>query len=95
MGKVIENTGKRVLIYSDNGLFRFIASRRAITENYNGTTYYNGSKWFIETSKKVENRYLPFRFSGLHYIISKKCELIDLLSRSVQFKQAYEELKRK
>ena len=95
MSKVSENTGKRLCIYSDNGLFRMIAVRRAIMETCNGVVHYYGSKWYIETHKRQGTNFVPFRFTGLHYIVKKKQELIDMLSRSVQFKQAYAELKGK
>lgn len=93
MEKVYENTGKRVCIYSDSGEFRLIATRRAITEDRNGVTHYYGSKWYIETHQRRGFDFVPFRFAGLQYVVRKKQELIDLLSRSVQFKQAYAELR--
>jgi len=95
MAKVFENTSKKVYIYSDNGEFRLIATRRAITEDWNGITHYYGSKWYIETSRREGYGFVPYKFSGLPYIMRKKQELIDLLSKSVQFKQAYAELKAK
>lgn len=95
MGKVFENTSKKVCIYSDNGSFRMIATRRAITEDWNGITHYYGSKWFIETAKREGYGFVPYKFSGLPYVVRKKKELLDLLSKSVQFTQAYAELKAK
>ena len=92
MGKVFENTGKRICIYSDNGLFRLIATRRALTEDWNGITRYYGSKWFIETSKREGFGFVPYKFAGLSYVVRKKQEIIELLSKSVQFTQAYAEL---
>jgi hypothetical protein len=93
MDKVSENTGKRICIYSDSGEFRLIATRRAITEDWNGVTHYYGSKWYIETHRRQGFGFVPYKFAGLSYIVAKKKELIDLLSRSVQFKQAYAELR--
>ena len=91
MVKVSENTGKRLCIYSDNGLFRMTAVRRAVMETCNGVAHYYGSKWYIETHKRQGMDFVPFRFTGLLYIVKKK-QLIDMLSRSVQFTQAYAEL---
>ena len=92
MGKVSENTGKRICIYSDNGVFRLLAVRRAISEEYHGVIHYYGSKWYIETHQRRGFDFVPFRFAGLQYVVRKKQELIDMLSKSVQFKQAYAEL---
>lgn len=93
MGKVFENTGKRLCIYSDNGAYRLTAIRRAITEDWGGVTHYYGSKWYIETHQRSGNGFVPFRFSGLQYVVGKKKEIISMLSKSVQFTQAYAELK--
>ena len=95
MSKVCENTGKRILIYSDSGVFKMSAVRRSIMEEYNGTTRYYGSKWYIETYLFKEGRYVPFRFRGIKYCVGKKKEIIDMLSKSVQFTQAYAEMKGK
>ncbi len=93
MSKVFENTGKRIIIYSDDGAFRLIANRRAISEDHHGVIKYYGSEWFIETHKRDGHGFVPFRFSGLRYNVRKKQEIIDMLSRSVRFTQAYAELK--
>ena len=95
MGKVSENTSKKLCIYSDNGMFRLIAVRRAITEDWQGVTRYYGSKWYIETHQRQGCNFVPFRFRGLNYCVRKKQEIIDMLSKSVNFKQAYAELKAK
>ena len=92
MGKVFENTSKRITIYSDNGEFKLVACRRAIMEEINGSVSYFGSKWYIETSRWQGYGYSPFRFSGLKYVFGKKKEIIETLSKSVQFTQAYAEL---
>lgn len=92
MNKVFENTGKRILIYSDNGAFRLIANRRAIYDDHHVTIRYYGSEWFIETHQRQGYGFVPCRFRGLRYNVKKKQEIIDMLSRSVQFKQAYDEL---
>ena len=92
MSKVFENTGKRIIIFSDNGQFRFVANRRAVSESYNGVVHYYGSKWYIETHQRRGDGFVPCRFWGLKYIMNKKQEIFDTLSRSVQFKQAYAEL---
>lgn len=95
MAKVFENTGKKLCIYSDNGMFRLTAVRRAIMEEWQGVTRYYGSKWYIETHQRQGRNFVPFRFSGLSYCVRKKQEIIDMLSKSVNFKQAYAELKTK
>lgn len=95
MAKVYENTGRKILIYSDNGMYRLTATRRAISEDWNGITKFYGSKWYIETHKREGYGFVPYKFSGLPYVVSKKQEIMDLLSKSVQFKQANAELKAK
>ncbi len=92
MSKVLENTGKKLHICSDNGLFMMVAVRRAIMEEYGGETRYYGSKWYIQTHQRKGAGFAPFKFSGLRYVVGKKQEIIDMLSKSVQFKQAYAEL---
>ena len=86
--KVYENSGKRIVIFSDNGVYR-----RAISEIVQGVTRYYGSKWHIETHQRQGLGFVPVAFSNLPPIFRKKQEIIDALSRSVQFKQAYQELK--
>lgn len=95
MGKVFENTSKKIRIYSDNGEFRLTATRRALQNEWGGVMHYVGSQWYIETHKRQGYGFVPYRFSGLRYIVKKKQELIDMLSRSVQFKEAYAELSAK
>ncbi len=95
MSKVCENTGKRILIYSDSGVFKLSAVRRSIMEECNGITRYYGSKWYIETFQWKEGHYVPFRFSGVKYFVGKKKEIIDMLSKSIQFTQAYAEMRGK
>ena len=73
MGKVSENTSKKLCIYSDNGMFRLIAVRRAITEDLQGVTRYYGSKWYIETHQRQGCNFVPFRFRGLNYCVRKDC----------------------
>lgn len=93
MSKVYENTGKRLCIYSDNGLYRLTATRRAIAEDWGGVIHYYGSKWHIETHQRQGNGFVPYKFSGLQYVVRKKKEIISMLSKSIQFTQAYAELK--
>ncbi len=91
--KVYENSGKRIVIFSDNGVYKLTATRRAISEIVQGVTRYYGSKWHIETHQRQGLGFVPVAFSNLPPIFRKKQEIIDALSRSVQFKQAYQELK--
>ena len=42
--KVYENSGKRIVIFSDNGVYKLTATRRAISETVQGVTKYYGSK---------------------------------------------------
>lgn len=93
--KVYENTGKKIVIFSDNGVYRLTAVRRAISEVVQGVTKYYGSKWYIETQQRKGLGFVPVTFSNLPYIFRKKEEIINALSRSVQFRQAYKELKSK
>lgn len=92
MGKVYENTKNRLHIYSNDGVFRFIATRRAISESSNGMTYYYGSQWYIETHRRNGNGFERYIFHGLKYVVSNKKAIYDLLSKSVQFSKAYAEL---
>ena len=91
--KVFENSGKRIVIYSDNGVYKLIATRHAISDVVKGVTKYYGSQWNIETFKRQGLGFVPMKFLNLPSIFRKKQEIIDTLSRSVQFKQAYQELK--
>ena len=86
---------KRIVIYSNNGVYKLIATRRAISDVVQGVTKYYGSKWYIETQQRKGLGFVPITFSNLPYIFHKKEEIINALSRSVQFRQAYEELKSK
>jgi len=95
MSKVYENTGSRITIYSDSGEYRMIAVRRAISEDHNGITHYYGSKWYIETHQRKGFGFIPCTFRGLQYVVRKKKEIIEMLSKSVQFTQAYAEMKAK
>lgn len=92
MGKVFENTGKRMVIYSDNGLYRLIAMRRAITVGYGDSIRYHGQKWFINTHKKTTDGYVECNFIGLDYVVRHRRDIIDMLSKSVQFTRAYSEI---
>jgi len=92
MGKVFENTGKKLCIYSDSGEFRLTATRRALMDEWNGAMHFVGSRWYIETHRRDGYNYVPYRFAGLEYIVKKKQDIMNQLRRSVQFKQAYAEL---
>ena len=92
MSKVYENTGGRLCIYSDNSKYRLIADRRAMTSNVGGRVRYCGSAWYIKTWENTPFGYREMRFQGVKYVVNKREEIIDMLSRSVQFKIAYQEL---
>lgn len=49
--------------------------------------------WCIESYRSENGVYQPFRLRGLPYNVDRKRDIIDLLSKSVQFKIAYTELK--
>lgn len=91
--KVFDNTGKKIVIYSDNGVYRLTAIRRAIRDVVNGVTRYYGSQWYIETHQRSGKGFVPVRFSNLSYVFRKKKDIVNILSKSIQFRQAYEELK--
>lgn len=93
--KVYENTARKLVVFSDNGVYRLIAVRRAISEVVYGVTKYYGSKWLIDTHQRQGNGFIPVVFRNLSYTVRKKDEIIEALGRSVQFKQAYSELKGK
>lgn len=80
-------------MYSDNGLYKLVASRRAISEEYHGVKRYYGSKWFIETFSRSVNVFVPMKFAGISYIVRSKKDIVGMLSKSVQFTQAYAEMK--
>lgn len=92
MAKVFENNGRRLLIFSDDGVFKLSAIRRAIVEDWNGIIHYYGSEWHIHTFQRSGKGFIPYTFAGVKYIVGKKKEIINMLSKSVQFKQAYAEL---
>ncbi len=91
--RVYENTAHKIVAYSDNGAYRLIAQRRAISEQVNGVMRYYGSKWYIETHQRKGYGFAPVVFQGLDYVFKKKEDIIKALSKSIQFKQAYSELK--
>lgn len=96
MSKVFENTSSRIVIYSDNGAFKLIACRRAISEEHQGVIRYYGSKWFINTYQRKGNTFVPYQFTtGLRYVVRKKQEIIEMLSKSIRFTQAYSEMREK
>ncbi|MBR6031365.1 MAG: hypothetical protein IKP36_05310 [Bacteroidaceae bacterium] len=90
--KVFENTARRIVIYSDDGSCKLIATRRANkTERY-GHTAFRGSYWILNTLKRTVGGYEPIVFSGLNYRYDFKKDIIDALQSSTRFTEAYKEL---
>lgn len=91
--KVYENSGYRIVVFSDSGILRLTATRRALQDERNGKPRYYGSKWHIETHQRQGRGFMPVRLTGLDYVMNRKQDVIDALGRSHQFRMAWAELK--
>lgn len=91
--KVYENSGYRMVVFSDSGALRLTATRRALQDERNGRPRYYGSKWHIETHQRRGQGFAPVRLTGLDYVMNRKQDVIDSLGRSRQFRMAWAELK--
>ncbi len=91
--KVYENSGYRIVVFSDSGILRLTATRRALQDEKNGRPRYYGSKWHIETHQRHGQGFAPVRLTGLDYVMNRKQDIIDALGRSRQFRMAGAELK--
>lgn len=85
--------GKCISVDSNDGKFRFVATRRAISTIVRGVTKYIGSHWTAETYRNENGRYVGARFSNMKYEFKKKQEVIDHLSTFQCFSDAVTELK--
>ena len=94
MSKVFRDDGKCISVDSNDGKFRFVATRRAISTIVRGVTKYIGSHWTAETYRNEGGRYVGARFSNMKYEFKKKQEVIDHLSTFQCFSDAVAELKR-
>lgn len=90
--KVFENTARKIVAYSDDGAYRFIATRRANQVERRGQIAYRGSFWTLETFQRKGGVFVPYTFPNLPWRYEKKQEIIDVLQNSVRFTEAYKEL---
>ena len=95
MSRVFRGDGKCISVDSNDGVFRFVATRRAISTIVRGVTKYIGSHWTVETYRNENGRYVGARFSNMKYEFKKKQEVIDHLSTFQCFSEAVAELKTK
>lgn len=90
--KVFENTARRIVLYSDDGSCKLIATRRAFKTERFGRPAFRGSYWVLDTLQRKGYSFEPIVFSGLPYQYDKKQEIIDTLKHSIRFTEAYKEL---
>jgi len=90
--KVFENTARRIVAYSDDGVYKLVAIRRANQIEKRGQIAYRGSYWTLETFQRKGGIFVPYTFANLPWRYGKKKELIDVLQNSVRFTEAYKEL---
>lgn len=95
MSRVFRGDGKCISVDSNDGTFRFVATRRAISTIVRGVTRYIGSHWTVETYRKENGQFVGARFPNVKYEFSKKQEVIDHLSTFKCFSEAVAELKTK
>ena len=95
MSRVFRGDGKCISVDSNDGRFRFVATRRAVSTIVRGVTKYIGSHWTVETYRNENGRYVGARFSNMKYEFKKKQEVIDHLSTFQRFSEAVAKLKTK
>ena len=95
MSRVYRGDGKCISVDSNDGKFRFVATRRAVSTIVRGMTKYIGSHWTVETYRNENGRYVGAKFSNMKYEFKKKQEVIDHLSTFQCFSEAVAELKTK
>lgn len=93
MSRVFRGDGKCISVDSNDGKFRFVATRRAIISQYNGVTRYQGWHWTAETYRFENGRWVGARFQNMKYEFKKRQEVIDHLSTFQCFTEAVAELK--
>lgn len=93
MSRVFRGDGKCISIDSNDGVFRFVATRRAITTIVRGVTRYAGWHWTVETYRKQGGQFVGVRFPNIKYEFKKRQEVIDHLSTFQCFTEAVAELK--
>ena len=91
--KVFENTGRRIIAYSDDSRWKFVAIRRSTKKEIKGRTFYVGSYWTIEFFMKQDGQFKPTAYPLYKERLDKKQDVIELFKDSQEFSQAYKELK--
>lgn len=92
MAKVFENTGRRIVAYSDDGSIKLIAIRRAFKTERFGRTAFAGSHWVADTYKRSGSEWEKVGLSAMTYNCDKKEDVIASLANVPQFSRAYKEL---
>jgi hypothetical protein len=90
--KVVENTARRIVAFSDDGTCKLIATRRANKIERFGRTAFVGSYWTLETFQRQGDKFQPMVFKGLPSRYELKQDVIAQLQSSVRFTEAYKEL---
>ena len=94
MGKVFENNSRSIIAYSDDGNWKFKATRRSTkTERY-GKVAFVGSYWTIEffVRKSGGWGFEPTSYPLYRERLNKKQDVIELFKDSKEFSQAYKEM---
>ena len=95
MSRVFRGDGRCISVDSNDGVFRFVATRRAISTIVKGVTKYIGSHWTVQTYRKQNGVFVGAKFPNMKYEFKKKEEVIDHLSTFQCFTDAVAELKAK
>lgn len=74
--KVFENTARRIVAYSDDGVYKLIAIRRANQVERRGQIAYRGSYWTLETFQRKGGIFVPYTFANLPWRYEKKKNLL-------------------
>ena len=90
--RVFENSSRKIIAYSDDGRYKFVAQRRSPKTEVFGHTRFVGSYWTVETFMVGNGGYKPYAFAGVKSRYDKKEDVIALFSASQNFTQAYKEL---
>lgn len=91
--KVFENNGRKIIAYSDDSQWKFVATRRSTKKEVHGRMMFVGSYWTIEFSLKQDGMFKPTSYPLYKERFEKKQDVIELFKDSREFSLAYKELK--
>ena len=94
MGKVFENDAHKIIAYSDDGKWKFKATRRSTKKNVAGKIMFVGSYWTIEFFVRKADGwgFEPTAYPLYRERFNKKQDVIELFKDSKEFSQAYKEM---